>query len=147
MCWYSAEHMNVLQAEAGQRLVTRRMHGSTNWMVRECDAAAKKLPAPVCLLDGTDVLLRPTENEQAALNVSDEPRAVFRMLTDPKRDVLVLPDGRELAINSLPAGLALDILVVPGSEKLSAVLETKHEAADEPRAASEPVLTRLRRLF
>jgi hypothetical protein len=153
MCWYSAERTQVLQAEAGQRIVTRRMHGSTNWMIRECDATALQ-PTAVCLLDGTEVMLRPSEDEQAQLNVSSEPRVVFRMLTHPKRDVLVLPNGRELAIDSLPAGMVLDVLVVPGSEKLSAVLKAQQtKTADVPLDISdetdaEPALVdRVRRFF
>ncbi len=152
MCWYSVEHTKVLQAEAGQRIVTRRMHLSANWMVRECDAAAPH-PTAVCLLDGTEVMLRPSEDEQAQLNVSPDPRAVFRMLKHPKRDVLVLPDGRELAIDSLPAGMVLDVLVVPGSEKLSGVLKDQQtktpglplDTSDETDA--EPALARVRRFF
>ena len=152
MCWYSAEHSKVLQAEAGQRIVTRRMHGSTNWLVRESDATTLQ-PCAVCLLDGTDVVIRPSEDEQARLKLPPEPKAVFRMLTRPKRDVLVFADGREIAIDGLPTGLILDVLGVPGSEKLSSVLETHRsntatiaqDPADETEA--EPVLGRLRRFF
>jgi hypothetical protein len=154
MCWYSAEHAKILQAEAGQRVVMRKMHGSTNWMVRECDAGARS-PSAVCLLDGTNVLLRPSEDEQVSLNVPPDTNAVFRMLTRPKRDVLVLSDGRELAIDGLPAGLLIDVLVVPGSEKLSKVLEaepvqpTNLQAAipTETEAEPEPVFNRLRRFL
>jgi hypothetical protein len=128
------------------------MHVSANWMVRECDAAARH-PTAVCLLDRTEVMLRPSEDEQAQLNVSPDPRAVFRMLTHPERDVLVLPDGRELAINSLPAGMTIDVLLVPGSEKLSAVLkdqQTKTPGVPLDTSAemdAEPVLARVRRFF
>lgn len=152
MCWYSAEHSKVLQAEAGQRIVTRRMHGSTNWLVRESDATTAQ-PCAVCLLDGTDVLLRPSEEEQARLKLPPEPQAVFRMLTRPKRDVLVFADGQEVAIDSLPSGMIIDVLGIPGSEKLSSVLETQvsnistlaQDPSDETEA--EPVLGRLRRFF
>lgn len=130
MCWYSAEHTKVLQGEAGQRIVTRRMYGSTNWIVRESDAAQAR-PAPVCLLDGTKVLMRPGNDEQAGLNLPPDVHAVFRMLTHPKRDVMVLTDGRELTINSLPTGLVMDILAVPGSEDLSTVLA---QSETEPAA-------------
>jgi hypothetical protein len=152
MCWYSAEHVKTLQAEAGQRIATRKMYGSTNWMVRECDVAERR-PTPVCLLDGTEVLVRPNEDEQKQLKIEADTRAIFRMRSHPKRDVLVLPDDRELPINSLPAGLVLDVLMVPGSEQLSKVLETKAlksrservEVSEEPEA--EPVLARFWRLF
>lgn len=131
MCWYSAEHTKVLEGEVGQRIVTRRMYGSTNWIVRESDAAQPR-PAPVCLRDGTCVLMRPTNEEQARLNLPTDVHAVFRMLTHPKRDVMVLPDGRELTVNSLPTGLVMDILVVPGSEELSTMLEEPDAEAVEP---------------
>jgi hypothetical protein len=152
MCWYSAEHVKTLQAEAGQRITTRKMYGSTNWMVRECDVAERR-PTPVCLLDGTEVLLRPNEDEQKQLKIEPDARAIFRMRSRPKRDVLVLMDDRELPINSLPSGLTLDILMIPGSEQLSKVLEARAansrseqmEVFEEPEP--EPILARFWRLF
>jgi hypothetical protein len=111
------------------------MYGSTNWIVRESDAAQPR-PAPVCLLDGTNVLMRPTNEEQIRLNLPPDVHAVFRMLAQPKRDVMVLADGRELTINSLPTGLVMDILVVPGSEKLSTMLEER--GADEVETITAP---------
>jgi hypothetical protein len=137
MCWYSAEHVGreLLQAEVGQRLCIRKMHwGDARWLVRESDLQEKR-PAPVCLLDGTRVLFRPAETEQASLPVGPEPEAVFRMLSHPKRDVFELEGGRQLAVNQLPSGLILDVLVVPGKEELSTLVT----GAAQPEREREPV--------
>ena len=57
MCWLSVDHADeILQAETGQRLGIRKVHGS-NWVVRESDLE-KQRPTPVCLLDRTTVLFR-----------------------------------------------------------------------------------------
>jgi len=45
------------------------------------------------------------------------------MLKAPKRDIFRFSDGREVAIDALPAGLIFDVLVMPGREHLSAVLK------------------------
>src|SRR5690348_3810505 len=109
MCWYSADHAEqTLQAEAGQRLVIRKVHGSS-WAVRDSDLQ-KPRPTPVCLLDRTKVLFRPEEQPVAALAGAPESEAVFRMLTKPKRDVFQFSDGREVDVNSLPANLIFDVL-------------------------------------
>ena len=147
MCWYSAEHLGqaVVQAEVGQRLCVRKMHwGATRWVVREADRD-KDRPAPVCLLDGTRVVLRPTEAEQVSLRLSPEPEAVFRMLTKPKRDVFETEDGWQREIDQLPTGLIFDVLVVPGKEHLSTMVTDaiRHGESLE----KEPVLARLMRLF
>jgi hypothetical protein len=106
MCWYSADHAaNVSQAEAGQRLGIRKVHGSS-WAVSESDLH-KQSPAPVCLIDNTRVLFRFSELQKPALDME----AVFRMRTDTKRDVVLYSDGREIAFESLPENLVFDVLV------------------------------------
>jgi hypothetical protein len=147
MCWYSAEHVGqaLLQAEVGQRLCIRQMHwGDTRWVVREGDLQQKR-PAPVCLRDGTQVMFRPSEAHQATLAVGPEPEAVFRMLSYPKRDVFELEGGRQIAVNQLPSGLVMDVLVVPGQEQLSTLLTRVAPPEREPAPAREErsVLARL----
>jgi hypothetical protein len=147
MCWYSAEHVGqaLLQAEVGQRLCIRKMHwGDTRWVVRESDLQQNR-PAPVCLLDGTRVVFRPTEADQASLQGGSEPEAVFRMLSHPKRDVFEFVGGRQIEVNQLPSGLIMDVLVVPGQEPLSTLVTqaTSQEREPEPVREEKSVLARL----
>jgi hypothetical protein len=140
MCWYSADHAaNVSQAEAGQRLGIRKVHGS-NWAVSESDLH-KQSPAPVCLIDNTRVLFRFSELQKPALDME----AVFRMRTDTKRDVVLYPDGREIAFESLPENLVFDVLAVPGKEDLSAPLKPDHRPTTvaEPSSRLESQLARV----
>ena len=151
MCWYSAEHFGQesIQAETGQRLCVRKMHwDATRWVVREIDLEQKR-PAPVCLLDGTKVVFRPNEAEQASLQLGPEPQAVFRQLQRPKRDVFEFDGGRQIEVNQLPGGLVMDVLVVPGKEQLSTLVTMESEPEQAPEAAprEEPVLARLLRLW
>ena len=144
MCWFSIEYANQIEdAKAGQRLGIKRMRWHSNWVVREAELDAPR-PCPVCLIDRTRVLFRFSESQQASLHVSTEAEAVFRMLKRPKRDVFEFSDGRQITLGDLPAGLIFDVLVVPGSEQLSAVLDM--EAAvqhEEEEMEKEPFLVRL----
>jgi len=145
MCWFSAEHASHIDdAKAGERLAVRTMTWHANWVVRETELETPK-PCPVCLRDRTRVLFRLSEGQQAKLQLGSETEAIFRMLKQPKRDVFEFADGREIPVNSLPAGLILDVLVVPGSEQLSAVLDLKPGAKDkeEEEREKEPILVRL----
>lgn len=136
MCWYSANHADeILQAEAGQRLGIRKVHGC-NWAVRESDLH-KREPVPVCLIDRTTVLFRFPELEEATLRAAPATEAVFRMLTAPKRDVFQFPDGRELGMDMLPVDLIFDVLDVPGKEVFSALLKDDGAQAAIPAAPSE----------
>jgi hypothetical protein len=148
MCWYSAEHAGrTLQAEAGQRLVIRKVHG-TSWAVQEPDLE-KLGPTPVCLLDRTRVLFRFSEPEQTGSTIPAETEAVFRMLSRPKRDVFQFLDGREVDANSLPSNLVFDVLEVPGKEELSAILKDhlgRRETPD-PATKRESLLQRVAALF
>ena len=151
MCWYSAEHFGqeIQQAEIGQRLCVRKMHwDATRWVVRESDLETKR-PAPVCMLDGTQVVFRTTETEQASLHLGLEPVAVFRMLQLPKRDVFEFEGGKTLEVNQLPSGLIFDVLVIPGKEQLSTLvtMESAPEPAPEPAQEEEPLLARLLRIW
>ena len=148
MCWYSADHADkILQADAGQRLGIREVHGS-GWVVRESDLH-KQRPTPVCLIDRTTVLFRFSEDQQVGLQIASEAEAVFRMLKAPKRDVFQFSDGREMAIDALPYGLILDVLVVPGREHLSAVLKKGHVGVEvsEAQAERKSLLERVLQLF
>jgi hypothetical protein len=141
MCWFSAEHAdNVEQAKVGQRLGIRTMNWHANWVVRETEIETAR-PCPVCLLDRTRVLFRFSETQQASLHLGLEAEAVFKMLKQPKRDIFEFAGGRQITLNELPAGLIFDVLVVPGSEELSAILEKELAVQDERE--KEPFLVRL----
>jgi hypothetical protein len=71
-----ALRVELLQAEAGQRLSVRKMHPGRCWVVKGSDLE-KKCPAPVCLLDGTRALFRPTETEQTILQLGASRRLCF----------------------------------------------------------------------
>jgi hypothetical protein len=143
MCWYSVEHsgQEAVQAEAGQRLAIRKMHwNATRWVVRDNDA--QQTPAPVCLLDGTRVMFRPNETDQAAMQLKPDAQAVFRMLERPKRDVFEFEGGREIEVNKMPDGLLFDVLVIPGREDLSRLVTEKPMA--EPVSGPERETVRQR---
>ena len=148
MCWYSAEHAGkIAEAEVGQRLVLRKVHGCT-WAVKETDVQSFR-PTPVCLLDRTRVLFRSAEPEQGQpAPVVADTEAVFRMMTKPKRDVFQFSDGREIDSNALPANLVFDVLEIPGKEEFSSMLKEEHDQEAEvspPR--SESLLHRVLALF
>jgi len=145
MCWFSAEHASYIEeAKAGERLAIRTMSWHANWVVRDTELETPK-PCPVCLKDRTRVLFRLSEDQQAKLQLGPETEGVFRMLKQPKRDVFEFADGREISVNNLPAGLILDVLVVPGSEQLSAVLDMEPavQEKEEEEREKEPLLVRL----
>ena len=143
MCWFSTEYANQIEdARAGQRLGIKGMHWHSNWVVRETELDAPR-PCPVCLIDRTRVLFRFSESQQASLHLSTEAEAVFRMLKRPKRDVFEFPDGRQITLGDLPAGLIFDVLVVPGSEELSAVLNVEPAGHSEEEREKESLLGRL----
>jgi hypothetical protein len=144
MCWFSTEYANQIEeAKTGQRLGIKQMHWHSNWVVRESEIDVT-WPCPVCLIDRTRVLFRLSESQQGSLHLSSDTEAVFRMLKKPKRDVFEFSDGRQITLGDLPAGLIFDVLVVPGSEQLSTVLEVEPavEHEDEERE-KEPFLVRL----
>jgi hypothetical protein len=136
MCWFSTEYENqVEEAKTGQRLGIKQMHWHSNWVVRESEIDAPR-PCPVCLIDRTKVLFRFSESEQASLHLGTEAEAVFRMLKWPKRDVFEFSDGKQITLGDLPAGLIFDVLVVPGSEQLSTVLEMEPAVEHEEEERS-----------
>jgi hypothetical protein len=148
MCWFSIDRGDeILQAEAGQRLGIREVHGS-GWVVRESDLHTQR-PTPVCLIDRTTVLFRFSEAQQAKLHAATEVEAVFRMLKTPEQDVFQFSDGREMAIDALPYGLIFDVLEVPGQENLSAVLKKGHVGVEvsEAQAERKSLLERVLQLF
>ena len=119
MCWYSSKCVAPpREAEAGVRLAVREMHGFWNWLVSEADVPARK-PAPVCLADGSSVILRPSGKMQKKWNLAPDEKAVFRMDRKTQRDLFVIQDGREFDLNRLPAGLELDVMFVPSARKSS----------------------------
>jgi hypothetical protein len=59
------------------------------------------------------------------------------MLTAPKRDVFQFSDGREIALGALPAFLIFDVLEVPGTEILSALLKQGPASVDVPQHEAE----------
>ena len=143
MCWFSTEYANQIEeAKTGQRLGIKQMHWHSNWVVRETEIDAPR-PCPICLIDRTRVLFRFSESQQARLHLSTEAEAVFRMLKRPKRDVFEFSDGKQITLGDLPAGLIFDVLVVPGSEQLSTVLEMEPAVQHEEERKKEPLLVRL----
>jgi hypothetical protein len=46
-------------------------------------------------------------------------------------------------LGDLPAGLIFDVLVAPGSEQLSAILEEEAAVQDKEESEKEPLLVRL----
>ena len=144
MCWFSIEYANQIEeAKTGQRLGIKQMHWHSNWVVRETELDAPR-PCPVCLIDQTRVLFRFSESQQASLHLGAEAEAVFRMLKEPKRDVFEFSDGRQITLDDLPVGLIFDVLLVPGLEQLSALLdmEPSVEHVEEVRG-KEPFFVRL----
>ena len=142
MCWFSAEHADrIEEAKAGERLAIKKMPWHSNWVVRETGLEMPRA-CPVCLTDETKVLFRFAESQQA-LHFGSEAEAVFRMLKHPRRDVFEFADRSQIALGDLPAGLIFDVLVVPGSEQLSAVLKPKTEQHDEDHDEKESLLARL----
>jgi len=143
MCWFSAEHAKrIEEAKAGQRLGIKNMNWHANWVVRETELETPR-PCPVCLIDRTRVLFRLSESQQASLHFGSEAEAVFRMLKHPKRDTFEFADDRQITLGDLPAGLIFDVLVVPGSERFSAVLDMEPAVHDEEEREKEPLLVRL----
>jgi hypothetical protein len=66
------------------------------------------------------------------------------MLKRPKRDVFEFSDGSQITLGDLPAGLIFDVLVVPGSEQLSTLLEMEPAVQhEEEEKEKEPLLARL----
>jgi hypothetical protein len=66
------------------------------------------------------------------------------MLKHPKRDIFEFADGRQITLRDLPNALIFDVLVVPGSEQLSDVLEQESAFQDkEEDSEKEPLLVRL----
>ena len=144
MCWFSTEYTNQIEeAKTVQRLGIKQMHWHSNWVVRETELDAPR-PCPICLIDRTRVLFRFSESQQARLHLSTEAEAVFRMLKRPKRDVFEFSDGKQITLGDLPAGLIFDVLVVPGSEQLSALPEMEPAVQhEEEEREKEPFLVRL----
>ncbi|PYV66197.1 MAG: hypothetical protein DMG96_43075 [Acidobacteria bacterium] len=143
MCWFSAEHANKIEeAKVGQRLGIKKMTWHANWVVRETEIETPR-PCPVCLIDRTRVLFRFSESQQASLHFGSEAEAVFRMLKRPKRDIFEFADGKQITLDDLPAGLIVDVLAVPGSERLLAVLNMEPAVHDEEETEKDPFLVRL----
>jgi hypothetical protein len=144
MCWFSTEYANQIEeAKTGQRLGIKEMNWHSNWVVREAELGAPR-PCAVCLIDRTRVLFRFSESQQASLHLSTEAEAVFRMIKRPKQDVFEFSDGRQITLGDLPPGLVFDVLVVPGSEQLSAVLDMEPAVQhEEEEREKEPFLVRL----
>lgn len=144
MCWFSAEYeTRIEEAKAGQRLAIRTMNGHANWVVRQQELETPR-PCPVCLVDQTRVLFRLSEDQQASLHLGPEVEAVFKMLQRPKLDIFDFVDGRQIMLRELPSGLILDVLVVPGHEELSAILEKERTIQEhEDEREREPFFSRL----
>ena len=60
-----------------------------------------------------------------------------------RQDVFEFADGKQISLDDLPAGLIFDVLVVPGSEQLSDVLNIEPAVDKEQETEKEPLLSRL----
>lgn len=117
MCWYSSKcSAPPVEAEAGARLAVREMHGFWNWLVSENEMKTRK-PAPVCLADWSEVILRPSPKLQKKFKLAADEKAVFRMDHATARDIFIVQDGREFDLNRLPSGLLLDVMSVPAETR------------------------------
>jgi hypothetical protein len=65
------------------------------------------------------------------------------MLHRPIRDIFEFAGGRQITLSELPAGLIFDVLVVPGLEELSAILEKEPAVQEEEEREKESFLVRL----
>ena len=65
---------------------------------RSAPVHARK-PAPVCLAEGSSVILRPSGKMQKKWNLVPDEKAVFRMDRKTHRDLFVIQDGREFDLN------------------------------------------------
>jgi hypothetical protein len=152
MCWFSVEFENrVEEATAGQRLAIRTMmrtaNWHSNWVVRESELETTK-PCPVCLPDQSRVLFRFSEDQQMRFQLGSEAEATFKMLKYPKRDIFEFTDHRQITLGDLSSGLIFDVLVVPGSEQLSEVLEEQSAVQDtEDDTRKENLFERLLAYF
>ena len=136
MCWFSAEHADrIEEAKAGERLAIKKMPWHANWVVRETEFEMTR-PCPVCLIDETRVLFRFAESQQA-LHFGSEAEAVFRRSKRPRRDVFEFADRSQIALGDLPVGLIFDVLVVPGSEQLSTLLNNQPKEHEENKGEDE----------
>ena len=144
MCWFSTEYANQIEeAKTGQRLGIKNMTWHANWVVRETELETPR-PCPVCLVNRTRVLFRFSESQEALLHLGSEAEAIFRMLRHPKRDIFEFADGKQITLGDLPAGLIFDVLVVPGSEQISTVLNMEPAVLhEEEEREKEPLLVRL----
>jgi hypothetical protein len=119
------------------------MNWHANWVVRETELETPR-PCPVCVEDGTKVLFRFSESQQELLLLGAEEEATFKMIKHPKMDIFEFSGSRQLRLSDLPNGLVFDVLVVPGLEKLSSVLQKEAAVPEqEDREEKEPFLIRL----
>jgi hypothetical protein len=119
------------------------MNWHANWVVRETELATP-WPCPVCVEDGTKVLFRFTESQQESLLLGAEEEATFKMIRRPKMDIFEFSGSRQIRLSDLPSGLVFDVLVVPGLESLSSVLQTESAVPEqEDKEEKEPFLVRL----
>jgi hypothetical protein len=70
------------------------------------------------------------------------------MLKEPKLDVFEFADGRQITLREMPSGLILDVLVIPGHEEASAILEgERHIQEHEDEREREPFYARVMARF
>jgi hypothetical protein len=115
MCYWSIEHSDIQTSKAvvGQRLHVRRRHyGRVNWLV---DAA---YGAPVCLKDGTEVILNVPQSMQKEYNLPEEAEATFRQVV--RMDIFCFKAGPKVPLDRLPHGLGLTVFIVPGHDPITA---------------------------
>jgi hypothetical protein len=65
------------------------------------------------------------------------------MLKRSKRDVFEFSDGTQITLDDLPAGLIFDVLVVPGLEQLSTLLDMEPAVQHDEEGREKELLVRL----
>jgi hypothetical protein len=128
MCYWSIEHSDIQTSKAvvGQRLHVRRRHyGRVNWII---DAA---YGAPVCLKDGTEVILDVPQSMQKEYHLPAEAEATFRQVV--RMDIFCIKAGPKIRLDQMPHGLKLTVLIVPGQDPITAEEQAVVEALRRDR--------------
>src|SRR5262249_57870600 len=77
------------------------------------------------------------EGSEGSAHLRCEAEALFKMLRTPKRDVFESLARKQIRLDDMPAGVVFDVLVVPGSEQLSAFLTEEAAGQDEEEEKKE----------
>lgn len=128
MCYWSVEHSDIqtIKAFVGQQLHVRRRHfGRVNWIVgADCRT-------PVCLKDGTEVMVGVPRPMQVEYDLPGEAEATFRQVERVRKDRFCFKAGAEIQLDDMPHCLRLTVLSVPGHDPITAEDQAAIEALRE----------------